>query len=143
MKKSALKLDLSKYIKNTEETYAETNPNKFQYTNTYSRTNPNLNQKIDFLDSLAKESRKDSFINILVKESMKINQTNNLKKKLNEINLKEDDIEGLYDWSTLFNNSRPLSHYTRVNYKEPKIEEDENDINDIKSPISKNISRFT
>ena len=134
MKKSALKLDLSKYIKNTEETYAETNPNKFQYTNTYSRTNPNLNQKIDFLDSLAKESRKDSFINILVKESMKINQTNNLKKKLNEINLKEDDIEGLYDWSTLFNNSRPLSHYTRVNYKEPKIEEDENDINDIKSP---------
>ena len=129
MKKPLIKLNLPTHNINTEETYQETFPNNKRYIN----ANKNI-EKLDFLDLLAKESQKDSFINILVKESMKINQVNNLKKKINEINLKEDNIEGLYDWSTLFNNSRPLSHYTRVNYKEKKIEENNNNNNDYKSP---------
>ena len=30
---------------------------------------------------------------------------------------KENDIDGLYEWSSLLNSGRPLSHYTRTNYK--------------------------
>ena len=41
------------------------------------------------------------------------------KKTIDNINLIEDNIEGLYDWKTLFNNSRPISHYTRM-YKNNK-----------------------
>ena len=90
-------------------------------------------EKLDFLDSLAKGSRKDSFINLLDEEAQRIDKINDQKQKLNKINLKETDIEGLYDWKTLFNNSRPLSHYTRINYKKPIITE-EKEKDDIKSP---------
>ena len=90
-------------------------------------------EKLDFLDSLAKGSRKDSFINLLDEEAQRIEKINDQKQKLNNITLKETDIEGLYDWKTLFNNSRPLSHYTRINYKKPIITE-EKEKYDIKSP---------
>ena len=89
--------------------------------------------KLDFLDSLAKGSRRDSFINLLDEEAQRIDKINDKKQKLNFITLKENDIEGLYEWKTLFNHSRPLSHYTRINYKKPILTE-ETDINDIKSP---------
>ena len=90
-------------------------------------------EKIDFLDSLAKGSRKDSFINLLDEEAQRIDKINDQKQKLNTITLKETDIDGLYDWKTLFNNSRPMSHYTRINYKKRVITEEK--INDyIKSP---------
>ena len=129
--KKKIKFDFSKLNKATDETHPETLENKYKPVN----TNSSASDKIDFLDSLAKDSRKDSFINILVKEALKANQMNNYKKKVSEINLKENDIEGLYDWSTLFNNSRPLSHYTRVNYKKIEEEEDENkNYNEFKSP---------
>ena len=129
--KKKIKFNLTKLNKATEETRPETSGNKFRQVNTNSSTS----DKIDLLDSLAKESRKDSFINILVKEALKVNQMNNFKKKVSEINLKENDIEGLYEWSSLFTSARPLSHYSRTNYKKPKDAEDK-DINDnvFKSP---------
>ena len=89
--------------------------------------------KMDFLDSLAKGSRRDSFINLLDEEAQRIDKINEKKQKLDFITLKENDIEGLYEWKTLFNNSRPLSHYTRINYKKPVLTE-VTDINDIRSP---------
>ena len=129
--KKKIKFDFSKLNKATDETHPETLENKYKPVN----TNSSASDKVDFLDSLAKDSRKDSFINILVKEALKANQMNNYKKKVSEINLKENDIEGLYDWSTLFNKSRPLSHYTRVNYKKIEEELDENNnFNEFKSP---------
>ena len=124
-----VKLNLAKSNKVTEETYPETLGNKYHPIN----TNSSASDKINFLDSLAKDSRKDSFINLLVKEALRVNQMNDYKKKVSEINLIETDIEGLYDWNSLFNNSRPLSHYTRVNYKKRKEENNINN-NDIRSP---------
>ena len=135
----------------TEETEIETINNKAKITN------PNLSEekineseednsrsyiinkskstieKMDFLDSLAKGSRRESFINLLDEEAQRIDKINEQKKKLNNITLKEKDVDGLYEWKTLFNNSRPMSHYTRINYKEPFVEK-EIVSEDIKSP---------
>ena len=128
------KANLSKKNKITEETNIETQTNKYNPINTNSSTS----DKIDFLDNLAKDCRKDSFINILVKEALKINQMNNYQKKVSEINLKENDIEGLYDWTPLINNARPLSHYIRTNNKKIKTEINENNninnFHDIRTP---------
>ena len=128
--KKKINFDFSKLNKATEVTNPETSPNQYRPIN----TNSSVSDKLDFLDSLAKDSRKDSFINILVKEALKTNKMNSYKKKVSEINLKENDIEGLYEWTTLFNNSRPLSHYTRVNYKKIEEQDEENNNMDIKSP---------
>ena len=102
-----VKLSLSKTNKPTEETYQQTSVDKYIPAN----TNFSTSDKMNFLDSLAKDTKKDSFINILVKEALKTNQMNNYKKKVSEINLMENNIEG-YEWNSLLNNSRPLSHYT-------------------------------
>ena len=137
----------------TEDTQVETITNKNKITNpNFSEeekinesiedniSNSNINnkskttiEKIDFLDSLAKGSRKDSFINLLDEEAQRIDKINDKKSKLNTITLKEPDIEGLYEWKTLFNNSRPISHYIRINYKKPVLTEEKETI-DIKSP---------
>lgn len=139
-------------VTKTEETQLETN------TNQNKNTNPNISgdkiieseeenytqsniidkskssiEKIDFLDSLAKGSRRDSFINLLDEEAQRIDKINSQKQKLNDINLKENDIEGLYEWKTLFNNSKPMSSYTRINYKKPALTE-EIELNKLKSP---------
>ena len=136
----------------TEETQLETLTNNKKNTNVniseekiYESEEENISksylinksrstiEKIDFLDSLAKGSRKDSFINLLDEEAQRIDKINEQKNKLNYITLKENDIDGLYDWKTLFNHSRPLSHYTRINYKKPVVTEEEIK-DDIKSP---------
>ena len=136
----------------TEETQLETNTNQNKYSNpnisgdkiieseeeNYSQSNlmnksKSSIEKLDFLDSLAKGSRRDSFLNLLDEEAQRIDKINNQKQKLHDINLKENDIEGLYEWKTLFNNSKPMSSYTRINYKKPTITE-EIELNKIKSP---------
>ena len=120
-----VKLSLSKTNKPTEETYQQTSVDKYIPANINSSTS----DKMNFLDSLAKDTKKDSFINILVKEALKANQMNNYKKKVSEINLMENNIEG-YEWNSLLNNSRPLSHYTRINNKKTELED-----NDIKNNL--------
>ena len=75
--KKQIKFNITKLNKTTEETKPETLGNKYKQINTNSSTS----EKIDLLDSLAKDSRKDSFINILVKEALKVNQMNSFKKK--------------------------------------------------------------
>ena len=136
----------------TEETQIETNANQNKNTNpnisgdkiieseeeNYTQSNimnksKSSIEKLDFLDSLAKGSRRDSFLNLLDEEAQRIDKINNQKQKLHDINLKENDIEGLYEWKTLFNNSKPMSSYTRINYKKPTITE-EIELNKLKSP---------
>ena len=130
--KKVVKLNLSNQKKRTEETNIETNENK---NNPINSNSSGGSDKIDFLDNLSRDKTKDSFINILVREALKINYMNSYKKKVSQINLKEDDIEGLYDWNSLFNNGRPLSHYTRTNYKKPIYDKNETKDNmNIKSP---------
>ena len=112
----------------TEETQMETITNKNKITTNQNNSEEKINEseeenisksyiinkskstieKIDFLDSLAKGSRKDSFLNLLDEEAQRIDKINEQKQKLNIINLKETDIEGLYEWKTLFNNSWPV-----------------------------------
>ena len=101
----------------TEETQLETNTNQNKYSNpnisgdkiieseeeNYSQSNlmnksKSSIEKLDFLDSLAKGSRRDSFLNLLDEEAQRIDKINNQKQKLHDINLKENDIEGLYEW---------------------------------------------
>ena len=59
--KKQIKFNITKLNKTTEEAKPETLGNKYKQINTNSSTS----EKIDLLDSLAKDSRKDSFINIL------------------------------------------------------------------------------
>ena len=93
-----------------------------------------ISEKMAFLDSLSKGKNKRSPSKQLMEEETKrIERLNAQKQKLININLKEEDIEGLYEWQNLFNNSRPISHYTRINYKKPVLTE-KDDSNDIKSP---------
>ncbi|MCQ2820330.1 MAG: hypothetical protein MJ252_23940, partial [archaeon] len=50
-------------------------------------------------------------------EAERIDLINSKKKMLNKINLlegKDDEVEDLYKWSTLFNKSRPISAYTNI-----------------------------
>ena len=76
--------------------------------------------KRDIMDSILKNSnQKKSFEHILQKEKIQNEVIAKRKKTIDNINLIEDNIEGLYDWKTLFNNSRPISHYTRM-YKNNK-----------------------
>ena len=93
-----------------------------------------INDRIKFEKILKseqnKEKEKETETNKYL-ESLSNNNTNNLeyilstemtlakkveekKEKLKNIDLLEKDYMELYDWTTLFNNSRPLSSYTNV-----------------------------
>ena len=90
-------------------------------------------EKIDFLEGLSKGKQKAAFENLIKEEADRIDMINKQKKKLKNINLLENEIEGLYDWKTLFNHSRPISSYTKISKKTKKIEETKND--DFKFPV--------
>ena len=47
------------------------------------------------------------------------------KKQMNNINLLEKNYEDLYDWKTLFNKSRPISSYIKINDNNNKIKKEE------------------
>ena len=81
---------------------------------TSSLLNENVkDEKIDFLEGLSKGKQKAAFENLIKEEADRIDMINKQKKKLKNINLLEKNIEGLYNWKTLFNNSRPISSYTK------------------------------
>jgi hypothetical protein len=66
---------------------------------------------------------------MLLEENEKIEMFNNKKQKLKDINLIENNKDGLYDWGNLFSKSRPISAYTcsqsKFNFYE-KLEEEKN-----------------
>ena len=83
------------------------------------------NEKINFLEALTNGNQKKTFENIIKEEADRIDMINKQKKNLKNINLIEKNIEGLYDWKTLFNHSRPLSSYTKFNPKNIQIKKEE------------------
>ena len=80
------------------------------------------------LDLFTKEYNKDN--SILLNELKKIENYDEKKEKLQKINLIEKDIDELYDWTNLLNNSRPLSCYTTLNKKTLKIKKEDNKVDD-------------
>ena len=77
-------------------------------------------EKFEFLDSVIGGKQKENFENLIKEEADRIDMINKQKANLKNINLIEKNIEGLYDWKTLFNNSRPLSAYTQLNNQKAK-----------------------
>ena len=87
----------------------------------YSNNSNISNEKINFLEALTNGNQKKTFENIIKEEADRIDMINKQKKNLKNINLIEKNIEGLYDWKTLFNHSRPISSYTKYNPKNMEI----------------------
>ena len=114
------------------KTFAETKENNFN-NSSFNQ----LTEKTEFLEMLSKEKEndKEALDNIIFNEVNRIKNVNEKRKKLNEINLIEKNYDDLYLWENLFNNSRPLSHYTTL--KKRKIEklEENKDIEQFKSPV--------
>ena len=114
------------------KTFAETKDTNFN-NSSFNQ----LTEKTEFLEMLSKEQEndKEALDNIIFNEVNRIKNVNEKRKKLNEINLIEKNYDDLYLWENLFNNSRPLSHYTTL--KQRKIEklEENKDIEQFKSPI--------
>ena len=87
-----------------------------------------------FLNILDEESNKEAFNNILLNEITRIKNINISKTKLNDINLIEKHHDDLYDWTNLFNNSRPLSSYTTLK-KQKLNKKEKSKIEEFKSPV--------
>ena len=99
---------------------------------TSSLLNDNLkDEKIKFFEELC---QKKEFENLINEEADRIDLVNQKKKILNTINLYEKNNNELYNWKTLFNNSKPISSYIKgVNEKNEKEEEKKE--KDFKFPV--------
>ena len=90
--------------------------------------------KEQFLEALGEDEDKDAFDKILTNEIKRLKNINDKKTKLKDINLIEKDYDDLYDWTNLFNNSRPISSYTTL--KKPKLSiKEDNKVEEFKSPV--------
>ena len=122
------KVDTKLYTK----TFAETKEN---YNN--SSINNQLTDKTEFLEMLSKqkETDREALDNIIINEANRIKNVNEKRKKLNDINLIEKNYDDLYLWENLFNNSRPISHYTTLKERKIKKLEENKDLEEFKSPV--------
>ena len=91
-------------------------------------------EKKEFLKILGEESNNEVFDHIISKEVKRMKKINEKKTKLKEINLIEKDIDDLYEWTNLFNNSRPISSYTTLKKSKLNRKEDKK-IEEFKSPV--------
>ena len=73
-------------------------------------SNKNIKKK-KIINSLVNKEIKNTYNTILESNLKKFDDINEKKEKLKNINLIEKNIDDLYDWSNLLNNSRPLSCY--------------------------------
>lgn len=91
-----------------------------------------LLEKTQFLEAIGND--RDAFDNIISKEINRMQNINEKRSILKDINLIEKNYDDLYEWTNLFNNSRPISSYTTL--KKPKINilEDKK-IQEFKSPV--------
>ena len=90
--------------------------------------------KDQFLEALGEDEDKDAFDKILTNEILRLKNINDKKTKLKDINLIEKNYDDLYDWTNLFNNSRPISSYTTL--KKPKLSiKEDNKVEEFKSPV--------
>ena len=93
-----------------------------------------ISEKKEFLKILGEESNNEVFDHIISKEVKRMKKINEKKTKLKEINLIEKDIDDLYEWTNLFNNSRPISSYTTLKKSKLNRKEDKK-IEEFKSPV--------
>ena len=139
------KLNSFKVLNNKTDNSKDKIETKF-FTKTFSDTKDNnfnnssfnqLTEKTEFLEMLSKEKEndKEALDNIILNEVNRIKNVNEKRKKLNEINLIEKNYDDLYLWENLFNNSRPLSHYTTLRQRKIEKLEENKDIEQFKSPI--------
>ena len=91
-----------------------------------------LLEKTQFLEALGND--KYTFDNILLKEINRMKNINGKKTILKDINLIEKNYDDLYEWTNLFNNSRPISSYTTLKKQKLNISED-NKNPEFKSPV--------
>ena len=99
---------------------------------TSSLVNDNLkDEKIKFFEELCKKSE---FEDLIKEEADRIDMVNKKKKIMNKINLLEKNHNGLYNWKTLFNNSKPISSYIKVN-NDKKEKEEENKEKNFQFPV--------
>ena len=82
---------------------------KFEKNNS-KYSNKNIKKK-KIINSLVNKEIKNTYNTILESNLKKFDDINEKKEKLKNINLIEKNIDDLYDWSNLLNNSRPLSCY--------------------------------
>ncbi len=102
---------------------------------TSSLVNDNLkDEKIKFFEELCKKSE---FEDLIKEEADRIDMVNKKKKIMNKINLLENNHNGLYNWKTLFNNSKPISSYIKVN-NDKNEKKEENKENNFKFPVDLN-----
>ena len=91
-----------------------------------------LLEKTQFLEALGND--KYTFDNLLLKEINRMKNINGKKTILKDINLIEKNYDDLYEWTNLFNNSRPISSYTTLKKTKLNISED-NKNPEFKSPV--------
>ena len=96
--------------------------NNFLFDNKNDYTNRNIGNN-KYIDSFINKEIKNTYNDILEENLKKFNDINSKKDKLKNINLIEKNIEDLYDWSNLLNNSRPISCYT-LNSKPLNLQND-------------------
>ena len=96
--------------------------------------NPQTTEKNTFLKLLGEEAHKETFDYIISNEIERMRNINEKKNVLKNIKLIENNYDDLYEWTNLFNNSRPLSSYTTL--RKPKVNIKENKkIEEFKSPV--------
>jgi hypothetical protein len=66
----------------------------------------------EMMEATQLEDQRKILEKMLVEENEKIEMFNIKKQKLKDINLIENNFDGLYDWGNLFSKSRPISAYT-------------------------------
>lgn len=91
--------------------------NKYDQVDNNEIINNKLNNSevYDIIDQIQHKYDNSSLKPILKDEENQVELISNHKDKLTHINLIESNIEELYEWKTLFNQSRPISAYTRLN----------------------------
>ena len=132
------KYDIDNALRNTILTFNQDKDTK-QMTGSFSNTekdykNEPISDKNKFLKILGEEANKETFDNLLFNEIKRMKNINEKKRVLRNINLIEKNYDDLYEWTNLFNNSRPISSYTTL--KKQKLNTKENQkIEEFKSPV--------
>ena len=143
-KQSKKPASLKNRLQESSSSVRESNPISQQIPNASNNPNPSSNNslsskcKVDIVDSILKNStQKKSFEHLMQEEQLQKEIIEKRKKIIGNVNLLEQNIDDLYDWKTLFNNSRPISHYTKLDHdKEKTKKKHEKEDNDFHFPCA-------
>lgn len=122
-KQSKKPASLKNRLQESSSSLRESNQILQQNANAYNNSNNSLSSKckVDIIESILRNStQKTSFEHLMQEEQLQKEIIEKRKKIIGNINLLEQNIDDLYDWKTLFNNSRPISHYTKLDHDKEK-----------------------